>query len=132
LAAEVDRLRARLRAEGIEPVVAGSGWSLPGELSFYCQGRPETYSLGAAIGDRHSQYDLWRPNPTFEPGPFKGRTFIMVGARADYVRQAFDDVEPTYEIFHYENGLPIASWTITVCRGYRGFPAGALPNQSNY
>jgi hypothetical protein len=132
LAAELDRLRAQLRAEGIEPVLAGSGWNLPGEISFYCQGHPDVYSLGAAIGDRHSQYDLWRPNPVFEPAPFLGRTFIMVGARAGYVRRAFDEVDDTYEVFHTEGGHAIASWTITVCRGYRGFPPDALPVRTNY
>ena len=47
-----------------EPVLAGMRWHIPGELAFYGRGRPEAYSLGLALEDRHSQYDLWRPNPT--------------------------------------------------------------------
>src|SRR5262249_18083896 len=34
LAAEVDRLREELRTTGTEPLVAASGWTLPGELGF--------------------------------------------------------------------------------------------------
>src|SRR5207244_2302153 len=40
LAAEVDDLREELRREGKEPIVAASGWSLPGELAFYAKGHP--------------------------------------------------------------------------------------------
>src|SRR4051794_14432189 len=36
LAAKVDEVRDQLRAEGQEPVLAGSGWSMPGELGVYC------------------------------------------------------------------------------------------------
>jgi len=132
LAAEVDRLRTQLRAEGIEPVLVGSGWNLPGEMSFYCLGHPEVFSFGGGMGDRHSQYDLWRPNPVAEPGPFKGQTFIMVGARADVVRAAFDHVEDSYELIHKENGQGIASWNLTICRGYRGFPTEVVRNRPNY
>ncbi|HWY87688.1 MAG TPA: glycosyltransferase family 39 protein [Gemmataceae bacterium] len=132
LAAELDRQRARLRAEGIEPVLAGAGWNLPGEISFYCQGHPDAYCLGGGIGERHSQYDLWLPNPVEEPEPFMGRTFIMVGARADVVRAAFDGVEPTYEVYFREAGQTIAGWTITVCRGYRGFPPEVVKDRKNY
>ena len=78
LAADIDQVRGRLRAEGIEPVLAGANWNLPGEISFYCQGHPAVYSFGGGIGERHSQYDLWRPDPVAEPGPFKGQTFIVV------------------------------------------------------
>lgn len=128
MAAEVDRLRVKLRAEGIEPVLAGAGWSLPGEISFYCQGQPVVYSLGGGMGDRHSQYDLWRPNPVEDPEPFLHRTFIMIGANQFVVRNAFDQVDDTYEVVHVENGQRISSWPITVCRGYRGFVLGARPH----
>jgi hypothetical protein len=132
MAAEVDRVRERLRAQGVEPVLAGAGWNLPGEMCFYCQGHPDVFSLGGGVGDRHSQYDLWRPNPVAEPGPFLGRTFIMVGARAANVRGAFDVVEPTRDIFYQEDGQTIAAWTITVCRGYRGFPEQAVQIRLRY
>jgi hypothetical protein len=123
LAAEVDRLRAELRAQGVEPVLAGAGWSMPGELAFYCAGHPSVYSLGLALGDRHSQYDLWRPNPVSDAERFAGRTFLFVGGGAQgAVQAAFDAVEPTRLITYYEGGQPIGQWAVTVCRGFHGFP----------
>jgi 4-amino-4-deoxy-L-arabinose transferase-like glycosyltransferase len=122
LAAEVDRLRAELRAEGIEPVLAGSTWWLPGELGFYCAGSPAVYSIGPALGDRHSQYDLWRPNPLADVEIFRGRTFILIGGLPDGC-PAFDQVGPTRLVTHVDGGQPVAGWLVTVCRGFRGFPA---------
>jgi hypothetical protein len=125
LAAEVDRIGAELRAAGEEPVLAGSGWNLPGEVGFYCQGQPSVYSFGLALGDRHSQYDLWRPNPVADPARFRGQTFVVVGVGGDVLQAAFDRVGETRYVTHYENDQPIATWAVTVARGYRGFPAPA-------
>jgi hypothetical protein len=124
LAAEVDRVRGRLAAEGIDPVLAGSGWNLPGELGVYCAGHPQAYSVGLVVGDRHSQYDLW-PNPVAQPdgGPgFRGRTFLLVGGVTPEVRAGFERVEPTEIVTYYERGQKIATWLVTVCHGFRGFP----------
>jgi hypothetical protein len=123
LAAEVDRLREQLRNEGVEPLLAGSGWSVPGELGFYCAGHPVVYSLGLALGDRHSQYDLWHPNPAEDFAAFGGRTFIVVGNTAPSLYQAFAQVDPSRRVIHVERGQTIAIWGVTVCRGFRGFPA---------
>lgn len=121
LAREVDRLREELRAQGIEPVVAGTGWTLPGILGVYCAGQPETYSVGAACGDRHSQYDLW-PGPTTDPERFRGRTFICVGYGSDVLRAGFASAEPVGKYVHAEAGQPIAEWPIQVLHGFHGFP----------
>jgi hypothetical protein len=121
LAAEVDRLRAQLHAAGTDPVVATGGWSMPGELAFYCQDHPTVYSLGLALADRHSQYDLWRPNPIFDPGRFQGRTMIFVGEISPALRQAFAEVDAPWEIVFFDGDFPLARWTITVCRDFRGF-----------
>ena len=120
LATEVDRIRRRLRQEGIEAVLAGSGWTLPGELAFYCQGHPPVHSLGLALGDRHSQYDLWHPNPLADPEAFAQQTFIFVGAATPPLRAAFTTLEPPVIVTHTEAGHPIACWTVTVCRGFHG------------
>lgn len=125
LAADVDRLRARLRAEGIEAELAGSGWTIPGELAIYCQGQPTVYSFGAALGDRHSQFDWWRPNPVANPDHFAGRTFIVVGLFHPALREAFAVVEEPRAFFHYQDGHPLGFWMVTVCRGFRGFPPPA-------
>jgi 4-amino-4-deoxy-L-arabinose transferase-like glycosyltransferase len=121
LAAAVDQARAELRTTGVEAELASTGWTLPGELAFYCQGHPMVYSFGLALGDRHSQYDLWRPNPTGDPGAFAGRTFIVVGEAGELLQSAFERVEPVRRVFHREAGEPIASWGLWVCRGFRGF-----------
>ncbi len=130
LAAEVDRLRADLRARGEDAVLAGASWSLPGELGFYCEGHPAVYSLGPALGDRHSQYDLWRPNPVADAAAFAGRTFIVVGANGMPWPDAFDRVDPPRWVTHREAGQPVAAWPITVCHGFRGFPR--LPGQEDF
>src|SRR5262249_29425818 len=95
LAAEVDRIRARLRAAGREPVLAASSWALPGEVGFYCEGHPTVYSVGPVFGDRHSQYDLWRPNPIDDGDDFSGRTFVIVSYGNLPLAMAFERVEPT-------------------------------------
>src|SRR5262249_8393095 len=122
LAAEVDRVRARLRAEGVEPVLAASGWTLPGGLAFYCQGQPTVYSLGLALGDRHSQYDLWRPNPVWDAPRFAGATVLFVGEVGPALGGAFERTDAPETVTYREGGRPVARWTVTVCRGYRGFP----------
>jgi 4-amino-4-deoxy-L-arabinose transferase-like glycosyltransferase len=124
LAAQVDRVRDGLRAEGIEPVLAGSGWTLPGELAFYCAGHPAVFSFGLALGDRHSQYDLWRPNPVWDPQWFTGCTVVFVGEPHPMVNEAFARVDRSEVLTYREGGQPIARWTVTVCRGFHGFRYG--------
>jgi 4-amino-4-deoxy-L-arabinose transferase-like glycosyltransferase len=121
LAAEVDRLREALRAQGQEPILAGSSWTLPGELGFYCRGNPVVYSLGLAMGDRHSQYDLWRPNPVWDGEQFRGRTFVFVGVVTPLLQDAFDQIDTPRTVTYEEFGQPVSAWTVTVCRGFRGF-----------
>ena len=42
LAAEVDRIRTEVAtATGEKPVLAGTNWTIPGHLRFYCRDRPE-------------------------------------------------------------------------------------------
>jgi 4-amino-4-deoxy-L-arabinose transferase-like glycosyltransferase len=121
LAAEVDRMRNKLRRTGTDPIIVAGGWSMPGELAFYCEDHPTVYSLGLALADRHSQYDLWRPNPIFDPDQFHGRTMIFVGEISPALSQAFAEVDAPAEVIFFDGGYPVARWTITVCRGYRGF-----------
>jgi 4-amino-4-deoxy-L-arabinose transferase-like glycosyltransferase len=122
LAAAVDSLRERLRhEEGNEPVLAGNSWVLPGELGVYCAGNPQAYSLGPIMGDRHSQYDFWL-NPLDDGAVFRGRTFIVVNGNDKPLRESFATVE-SMEVMHWEQGQPIASWRLSVCRNFKGrFP----------
>jgi 4-amino-4-deoxy-L-arabinose transferase-like glycosyltransferase len=125
LASQIDGLRAGLaRDEGVEPELAGVGWSLPGELGVYCQGHPQAYSLGLALGDRHSQYDLWM-NPIHDVEEFRGKTFIVVGGGGPKLEEAFERVEAPKLVWYTEQGLPVSCWPVFVCHGYRGFKAEA-------
>jgi hypothetical protein len=124
LASVIDRLREEIReAEGEEPVLAGSNWTLPGELGFYCAGHPQAYSLGEKLSDRHSQYDLWY-SPASHPQDFRGKTFIVVNLmEADRAKlaPAFREIGPSTRVEYQENSHPVAIWSVTVCRGFRGF-----------
>jgi Dolichyl-phosphate-mannose-protein mannosyltransferase len=122
LAEAVDQKRAELlQVEHEDPVLAASSWALPGELGVYCAGHPQAYSIGLAMGDRHSQYDLW-PNPLRDVEAFRSKTFIVVGWFSEDVRSAFDSVEKPDDVVYSEEGRPVARWTITVCHKYQGFP----------
>jgi Dolichyl-phosphate-mannose-protein mannosyltransferase len=132
LAAEVDRIRTGLKGQGIEPLLAGSGWPVPGELAFYCRGRPTVYCLGLVYGDRCSQYDLWRPNLLWDPGHFAGRTVIVVGDAIPALHHAFAHVDAPRVITHWERAEPVARWTVTVCRGFRGFGPETFRQQGHH
>ncbi|MFO0928656.1 MAG: glycosyltransferase family 39 protein [Gemmataceae bacterium] len=121
LAARVDQVCQGLRGRGIEPVLGGVSWAVPGELGVYCDGHPQAYNLGRVQGDRFSQYDHW-PNPIDQAEPFAGRTFVLVGPISPRVALGFDRVYPPIEVTYIENGRTLASWTIHVCHGYHGFP----------
>jgi hypothetical protein len=131
LAQAVDRVRSRLQRERVNPVIASSSWTLPGELSFYCTGHPDVFSLGSALGERRSQYDLWRPNPLADAPTFAGRTFIIVGEPSTIISQAFASVEPGITVTHYQGNEPVARWCVTVCRGFAAFPCSARASQSS-
>jgi hypothetical protein len=129
LAEEVDRLVLELKRQGHGPVIAATSWSLPGQLGFYCDGHPVVYSIGLPLGDRHSQYDFWRPNPVADPSEFAGRTFLIVSTfPLNWLTTAFEKLDPPHTVTHFENGEPVAQWLITVAWGYKGFPkAAGLP-----
>ncbi|MEO2088877.1 MAG: hypothetical protein ABGY75_05185, partial [Gemmataceae bacterium] len=127
LASAVDRVRLEeKRRTGEVPLIATMAWTACGELGFYCDGHPAVYTFGSAIGDRASQYDLWRPNPVADAQAFAGRTFVYVGD--ELPGGVFDSLERVERVTHSENGVPLAAWTVWVGRGYRGFDRPA-PNR---
>lgn len=120
---EVDAIRDRVRAEtGHEPLVAGTVWNIPGALGVYCKGHPETYSFGLAMADRHSQYDVWHPNPIADAQEFKGRTFVFVGDGLPADTTVFERVELAKIVTYREEGVPVSVWWVWVGHGFRGFP----------
>jgi 4-amino-4-deoxy-L-arabinose transferase-like glycosyltransferase len=128
LGAELDRVRAEARSEdGADPALAGLYWDVPGLLSLYTDGHPQAYTLGRPLGlDRHSQYDLWHPNPADDAQAFLGRTFVVVapGDLRAALAPAFGSVGAPQEVVYRENGQPLAVWYVCVCRGYRGIAPG--------
>ncbi len=130
LAEAVDDRVAALRRQGIEPVIAADSWVAPGELAFYCQGNPTVYTLGVLVGNRHSQYDLWRPNPIADPEKFRGKTFIYVGFYTKKISGAFRDYEKPDMVYHIEDGCPISEWQITIFRNFQGFPRTVSKSES--
>jgi 4-amino-4-deoxy-L-arabinose transferase-like glycosyltransferase len=121
LAAEVDRVRADLRQRSIEPVLAAERWTQAAELGFYCTGRPGFHCLAIPLGDRDSQYDLWRPNPVADAGEFQGRTFLLVGLDLERLRPAFGSFETVRTVSHDENGCLVMAWSIVVAHDFRGW-----------
>jgi len=116
LAKVVDEVRTEA---GDDPIIATMAWTVPGELAFYCDRHPTVYTFAPAVGDRFSQYDLWRPNPVADAQAFAGRTFVYVGTQLP--DGVFDRIEPVRQVTHTEGGVPVASWTVWLGRGYRGF-----------
>ncbi len=122
LGSAVSEVCRELRAQGLEPVLAGTGWALPGEIGFYTAGHPTVYSLGPVLGDRRSQYDLWRPNPVADGREFVGRTFVVIGPGPLNLGSAFENYETPRTVTQYEDGQPVATWTLTICHGLRQLP----------
>lgn len=130
LAAEVDRIREELRRDGIEAEIAADRWWMPGELGVYCQGHPTVYSFGPVYRERHSQYDLWRPNPVDDSDAFVGKTFILVVETTQPLDESFDQLGERRLVVHNERGQPVSRWFVTIARGYRGCPS--IPNRGDF
>ena len=131
LAGEIDRIRDEIKEkEGLEPILATDRWNKAGELGFYCRGNPRVVCFGRAIGDRYSQYDLWRPNPIDDAQDYAGKTFVIVGEPKEEYPTAFDRYSECELITleYREAGELVAWWYVTIGKGYRGFgnvrPAG--------
>ena len=51
---------------------------------------------------------------------------MLVGILQPGVADLFETVEPPRKVMYWEAGQPIAAWSLTVCRGYKG-PSKPLP-----
>jgi hypothetical protein len=124
LGRELESLREQVRAaDGQDPLLAGVHWDEPGLFALYSPDHPQAYSLGLLLRfDRHSQYDLWHPNPVGDAQAFHGRTFIVAAPFdvAIALGPAFESVGSPQEVVYRENGRALAIWYVWVCRGFRG------------
>lgn len=133
LASEIDRIRTELAVAGATPIIATTFWNLTAEIAVYCHDQPKVYCLGPALAQRMSQYDLWRPNPLWDPDGFADRTFILIGDLAPELAAGFDRIESTRRVWYCEAGHPINYWQISVARGYRGYgPPNRWPGGLKY
>ena len=131
LARVVGRKLETLRAGGDSPFVITPTYALTSTLSFYLPGQPETYCLSWNFGmtqDPVNQHDLWHPNPRTDPGPFLGRSIVVVedanmppSYSTHLVRKnVVGRIEPIERIEVKERGATVGAWDITVCHDYRG------------
>jgi hypothetical protein len=126
---ELTKVIDEIRGKNPGIVLAAHRWSSVGLIGFYCSGQPQVECLGAALGDRHSQYDLW-PNPVKSPDGFLGKDFVIVDALPDSLKDAFSKVGPPMQITgHGPTGIPVARWSVVVARGFKGFDNSKLPNR---
>lgn len=123
LASKIDEERSR--NPGL--VIAVHRWSSAGLLGFYCKGRPKVECLGAALGDRHSQYDLW-PNPVSHPDRFIGKDFVVIDAPSDLLKGAFKAIGMPVVVTGFgPTAVPVARWSYTIASGYKGFDKQSVP-----
>ena len=60
---------------------------------------------------------------------FYGKTFVYLGEITPALRSAFDQIAESRDVVLYsEREIPFARWTISVCRGFRGFANPAPAN----
>jgi hypothetical protein len=123
LARAVQELREK---ETKPPMLIGSNWSYAGALAFHLPDQPDVYCIGPVAGSRHSQYDLWRPNPLCDPSTFVGRDAIIVGDITPQVVAAFERVEPSINVKALQDGLVVAEWRVSVARRFRAGGFGML------
>lgn len=121
LGVEVERLRQAMRQEGYEPVLAGTSWNLPGIVAFYLPDQPTVYHLGPAAGQRRSQYEIWRPQPTTDPEAFRGRAFLIVGPTPPAFDAAFEKLDRLAPLTVGPPGQEVATHFLTLAWGFRGF-----------
>lgn len=129
-AGEIDKLREEIAQKqgGVLPEIACLRWDMPGQFGVYCKGHPQVYSFGTVMGGRHSQYEIWRPNPTADPEHFRGKTFLFVGYGGPKLNEVFRHVEPPITITYREKGYALVTWTVWICYDFQGFPQEWLEN----
>ena len=137
IAAICQEMRGRT---GQEPLVITGRYDTSSSLAFYLPGQPFVFSIGSAIGERHSQYDLWPGLNERKPSGelrYSGRPAVIVNVGNneghDWIHEvitpAFDHVDPPEDVPVYVDGVLL--WHVTVMRGY-GFMGMPVSTTSKY
>ncbi len=129
LGAAAGRALAAERAAGHKPFILTDDYQVASQIAVYCPGEPTTYCLQAALGDRQSQYDLWRPNPLRDPNAFRGQPCLYVGAlKPELTGQvasghvALRGARLAETVEHRVRGHAVAVWAVYVCDEFAGLP----------
>jgi hypothetical protein len=118
---------------GQEPLVISRRYDVSSSLAFYLPGQPFVFSIGSALGERHSQYDLWPGlNERTASGElrYSGRPAVIVNAgnRADVERvivPAFDRVDPAEDVPVSVEGVVLERVSVIRAYGFMGMPVTA-------
>jgi len=139
----VGEVLAAQQAAGRDPFIVTDDYQTASQIAFYAPGGPTVYCLQAALGDRQSQYDLWRPNPWRDPDRFVGRPCIYVGARqpelfeptaAGHVALPAARLVRTVEhaVEAWASRAVVQIWTIYVCESFGGLSPAASAAAPRY
>lgn len=115
------------RAAGRDPILLTDDYQVASEVAFYTPGHPQVYCIQVALGQRYSQYDLWRPNPVADPEQFVGRPVVYIGALTPKLTEPGDDgvtplpgLRPVRTVEHRVRGELMQVWAISVCDAFGG------------
>lgn len=129
LGAAVGRHLTAEQAAGNKPFIVTDDYQVASQVAFYCPGQPRTYCLQAVLGDRPSQYDIWRPNPVADPAVFGGPCIYVGSERPELFRALDDDTPPVLRgvrsaetVRHEVRGHVMQVWRIFVCEEFTGLP----------
>ena len=128
--AEIDDILADERTAGREPFILTDDYQLASEIAFYCPSHPDVFCAQAALGDRRSQYDIWR-NPIRNAAEFVGRPCVYVGqlhpelAGDDKHAAALPGLIKLTTITYEVHGLTYQVWSVYRCDSFAGFQPAA-------
>ncbi len=135
----VGEVRDEMHATGRNPFIATDDYQVASQITFYCPGNPPVYCFQASLGDRQSQYDMWK-NPIRDADPFIGRPVIYVGSRKpelfggpQHTEPALEcSAEPVRQVEHRVRGELIQLWPIYACDEYLRPPASSTSRPHRY
>jgi 4-amino-4-deoxy-L-arabinose transferase-like glycosyltransferase len=135
----VGRVRATEIAAGRDPLIFCDQYQLASLVAFYTPENPPVYCVQVALGNRRSQYDLWRPNPIADPIEFKSRPVIYVGSLEPEIAgdrtgagAALVGLKGAEHVEIRVGGYLVRQWTVFRAEGFAGFSEAALQQGAKY
>lgn len=129
LGREVGEVLRAEHASGRAPFIMADEYQTASQIAFYCPGQPTVYCVQSVLGNRQSQYDVWRPNPIVDGADFTGRPCVYVGARkaelfgaAGWSHVALPGARLARTVEHRVRGHLMQVWPVYVCDAFAGLP----------